>query len=378
MHLQRKDTICINTIALAFSVLFALPHSFANEATTPAAAPQSNAVSSGETGTRNFYKVLDDVLADFDLDLKNSAVKGLRDVSIRNVATSENVPPSFKNHLELLVSEHILKNTHTRMIQCVRCRARAAKLSGENVVITSPDQSPEELSRIARASGIQNFMDVAFAYQPNGMILSFYITEAETGNVVWSRSYNSETSRAAAVRRGVDYEQVDAVKSASEYMPTSQSRVILYYIFEPDFSGMSGNVGLGFRQVERYDNRKKEVGFELDYLRSGTSLAGGTSDKTIFAGLNLTMLFVHAWNLIGEEENYNKIRGSIYGAIGGTYASKYLGGLIRGGFEWRMARHWSVTTALGYRPPSTSFLESSTSGKSITGVEIGLGVCALF
>ncbi len=47
-----------------------------------------------EKKVRNFYRVLEEVLGDFELDLKQNEVRGLRDLSIRNVVTSENVPPS--------------------------------------------------------------------------------------------------------------------------------------------------------------------------------------------------------------------------------------------------------------------------------------------
>src|SRR5690242_10781086 len=52
--------------------------------------------------TRNFYNVLEDLMADFEYDLKNGQVIGLKDLSIRNIATSENIPGSFKSHLELI------------------------------------------------------------------------------------------------------------------------------------------------------------------------------------------------------------------------------------------------------------------------------------
>jgi len=55
-----------------------------------------------------------------------------------------------------------------------------------------------------------------------GDILSMYITDPESGSVIWSRSYNSETSRAAAFRRGVDYTQIDdAGASRSTRRPCS-------------------------------------------------------------------------------------------------------------------------------------------------------------
>jgi len=56
-----------------------------------------------------------------------------------------------------------------------------------------------------------------------------------------------------------------------------QYRVTVYYLFEPNFSGQTGTLGLGFRMVERYDNRKKEVGFEAYYLRDASTIVSSSS-----------------------------------------------------------------------------------------------------
>jgi hypothetical protein len=330
---------------------------------------------------RNFYEVLDDLLGDFEYDLKNGNVGGLKDLSIRNIAMSENIPPSFKSHLDLLLTERILKNSKTRVIQCLPCKARKTVLNGDQVLITSPDTNPTELARIAKLSGIEHFLDASFTYQPSGMVLSMYITDPESGNIIWSRSYNSETSRASAFRRGVDYNQIDEARRQTEYTPTIQSRILIEYLFEPALPNTAGCLGLGYRMVERYDNRKKEVGFEANYLVDASTIvnSSGASPLNFYSGFgfNLTLLFVHAWNFIGDEENYNRIRGSFLLGVGGTYASGFLGGLIRASYEWRLGKHFAVSAILGYRPPASAFFGGTTSG-SVTGLEYGLGVNILF
>ena len=347
---------------------------FADAVTAPP--PQPAKIKQGNSKERNFYEVLEDLLGDYEYDLKNGQVSGLRDLAIRNVALSENIPPSFKNHLELVVTEKTLANTKTRVVQCLACKAKKTTVNGDQMVITSPETNPIELARIAKLSGIAHFMDLAFSYQPSGMVLSMYITEPETGVVVWSKSYNSETTRAAAYRRGVDFSQLDEARKQSEYQPMIQYRATAYYLFERDITGVTGCLGAGFRMVERYDNRKKEVGFEMNYLKDASSLAGAKSATGLYSGLNLTLLFVHTWNLISTEENYNHVRGNIFLGVGGTYASGFLGGLVRTGYEWRLAKHWAVSADLGFRPTSTAILTSSTA--AISGPEYGMGVSATF
>lgn len=332
-------------------------------------------------GARNFYQVLDEVLSDFEYELKSGLVMGLKDLSIRHVVTSENVPPSFKNHLELLITERILKTTKTRVVHCVACRSKKATMNGESMVISSPETNSAELQRIAKMSGIQNFMDVAYAYQPTGMVLSLQIADAESGTTLWSRNYNSETTRAAAQRRGVDYQELEEAKTKTEYTPTMQSKPTLYVAMLPKAGGgMATALGFGWRMMERYDNRQKEVGFELNYFYDTGALIGDPSSQNdtnnIYSSVNLTLLFQHAWSLFGHEENYNKARSVIIGGIGGTYASGFLGGVIRGTYEWRLAKHWTLDAFLGYRPKATLVIGSSTA--SLSGVEGGIGVGFLF
>lgn len=386
--ISRKKTRIFVSVTGALCVAFASGACFAQE--TPPVRPSFSQGNAGETAPaekkssedskyRDFYDVLEDVVADFEYDLRSGQVSGLKDLSLRNIAVSENVPPSFKSHLDLMVTERILKNTKTRIIQCLPCRSKQATLSGQNLVVTSADSNPAELARIANRSGIMHFMDVAFSYMPTGLILSLYITEAESGSVIWSRSYNSETSRAAAFRRGVDYAQVDEARRAEEYEPTLMYKPTIYYFYEKNISSYTGTLGLGFRMMERYDNRKKEVGFEVNYLLETASLVGGTdpSQTSLYSGFNITLLFVHAWNLIGNLENYNKVRGNVFAAVGGTYASGFVGGLVRGGYEWRLGKHWGVSANLGYRPQATVFISGSEAG-TVSGLEFGLGISAMF
>ncbi len=343
---------------------------------------QAQSTPDAPAGSRNFYQVLDEVLADFEYDLKTGQVIGMKDLSIRNLVTSENIPPSFKSHLELLITERILKTTKTRVVHCLACRSKTAKLSGETMVITSADSNSAELQRIARMNGVQNFMDVAFAYQPTGMILSFQISDVEAGTTLWTRNYNSENTRASAQRRGVDFQELEEAKTRMEYQSTMQIRPVLYTVVAPKAnSGYSTALGFGIRMMERYDNRQKEVGFEANYYADVnllTGLSNATTDPTnLYNSFNFTLLFQHGWALFGPEENFNKARSIIIGGIGGTYAAGFLGGLLRATYEWRMAKHWTISAFVGYRPKGT-LVFSTAQTASVSGVEGGIGVGYIF
>jgi hypothetical protein len=332
-------------------------------------------------GQRDFYGALDDTLGDFEFDLKHELVKGVEDISIRNVSLSENIPRAFAPHVEDLVIERILKATKTKVIQCVGCKARRMTLEsgGTRIRTTSPRTNAQELAALAKKEGIQHFLDVSFTYQPNGLLMSLEITEASDATLTWSKTYNSETSRAALLRRGYDPVELDpSQRRITEYPSVLQYRLRVDYLVEPDVGGYSGCLGFSLRMVERYDNRKKELGFEFQYLRgSATLLHADAANASLYSGVNATLVLLHAWNLIGAKEDFNQARVSVYGGLGGTFTSGFLGALFRVGAEYRLASHAAVTAQLGYRPSSTSFLPLGD-GQSVSGVEPALGVSYLF
>jgi hypothetical protein len=176
----------------------------------------------------------------------------------------------------------------------------------------------------------------------------------------------------------VDYSQIDDTRKQAEYVPTVQYRLSFLYLSEPNVGERTGTAGVAFRTVERYDNRHKEVGFELDVLKNASTVVGSSTATTdLYSGINATLLFTHSWNFIGDEENYNRARGSLMLGIGGTYASGFLGGLMRAQYEWRLGKSYAIAPTLGYRPKSTAFIASDPAGE-VGGVEAGLGISILF
>ncbi|MGK5084292.1 hypothetical protein WDW37_13430 [Bdellovibrionota bacterium FG-1] len=355
------------TFGLAFAMGIALPPAYAK-------APWE----------RDFYEVVKDVVGDFEYDLRDGSAKGVQNISLRNITTSENIPASFRDHLEVLINESIVNNTKSKVIQCIACRAKRATLTGSHFVVKTPETNPTELARIAKEAGIEHFLDAVFTFQSTSMILSLTISDPKDGTVVWTRNYNSETSRAAAFRRGIDYSQSDLARRVTEYAPSIQYRGVVYYLSEPNVTGLSGCVGAGFRMVQRYDNRKKEIGFEADYIRNAATLSGtvtgasggSSSDPDLYGMINLTLLFVHSWNFIANKEDFDKVRGNILVGVGGTYSAGYMGGLIRTGWEWRLAKHFAVNAVVGFRPSSTAMIGAK--GTTISGAEIGAGINLLY
>ena len=74
-------------------------------------------------------------------------------------------------------------------------------------------------------------------------------------------------------------------------------------------------------------------------IAAGPVAASTTSAANLYSGINLTLVVLHAWNMIGAAEDFEKVRGSVLVGVGGTYARGYIGALVRGGYEWRLGKH---------------------------------------
>jgi hypothetical protein len=257
--------------------------------------------------------------------------------------------------------------------QCLACKGRRITRSGGALSITSPLTDPAERARVARESRIKTFLDVSLTAMQRSMSLAVAVTDAESGRAVWARTYSSEDERVSPDATA------EGVKRVMQYRPSVQYRATLYSMFQPDVSGSVFCLGAGFRMVERYDNRTKEIGFELDFFKETATLTGASTQPTsLYGGINLTLLILHAWNFIGDVEDPNKPRFGVVAGIGGTFASNFLGMLGRAGVEARLGKHTALSLTLGYRPASQLLLAQSSTLTPVAGIETGAGLSYLF
>ena len=244
--------------------------------------------------------------------------------------------------------------------------------------MTSPATKTAELSKLAKVSGIRHFMDVAFSYQPTGMVMAFTITDPADGSVVWTRSYNSENSRAAAIRRGIALDEIDGTTRKITQFPPRSNIAREWTIFSSPTWDSDPVIGIAFRIVQRYGNRKRNSALRWNTSRGRLIARPLTfNPPTVLRSHEHDAFTCSAWNLIGSEEDCNKVRSNVYVGMGGTYTSGYLGGLFprRSGVEAGQAFRHHVDR--GYRPLSTVSIGSPTM-PSAAGAEFGAGISLLF
>ena len=167
---------------------------------------------------RRFHEVLEELLVEFGHDIKKGQVKSLKNLSIRRTMISDTLPKSYANYIELLVAERFRENSRIKLISCLPCKSKSSRIINQKLVVTSPHTNMEEMARAADQLGIDYFMDIIMVYHTTHMVLAFQIFNTSSKELVWARTYNSETIRSRFQKLAVDYNQVVASRTSDEYV----------------------------------------------------------------------------------------------------------------------------------------------------------------
>lgn len=316
---------------------------------------------------RRFHEVLDELLAEFGYDIRTGQMEGLKNLAVRKVVVNDALPPSYKNYVELLVAERIRENSQIRLISCVSCKNRTSRVVDGRLVITSPTTNMDEMNRAAAQMGIDHFLDVVLVYHTTHMVLAFQAFDTHTKEMVWARTYNSETIKSRFQKLAIDYSQVEKSRPGEDYVPEFRYLVGAGGAGVPNVAGGSEDSGmlmLHFRGSEKFDNRHSEFGLILNIYQSTANLlsdyptTGGTADEEVAAdevveeetalepfrsAIGLYMMY--AYNFLGSIESYNTTRYGVNLGLGTLLASGYLAGSVRLGLDIYFGRTFGVTLA---------------------------------
>lgn len=312
---------------------------------------------------RQFHEVLDELLAEFGYDVRMKQLNGLKNLAIRRVAVSDTLPMSYSDYIELLVAERLRENARIRLINCIPCKTKTSRLIDSKLRITSPLTNVSEMQQAAEQMGIENFMDVVFVYHTTHMVLAFQIFDTSTKELVWARTYNSETIKSRFQKLAVDYSQV-----AKARQPGEEYKADYRYMFGiggasvPNVGGMAGDksfMALSFRATERFNNRHSEFGLLGNFYTAFSSIlndypsvqdanAPADSTPTLTPGPQpftsaFALYALYAHNFLGTIESYNTIRHGMTGGVGALMASGYMAGSMRAGWDTYFGRTFAVS-----------------------------------
>ncbi len=342
---------------------------------------------------RLFHEVLDELLNEFAYDVKSGQISGLKNLSIRKVSVSESLPRTYENYVELLVAERIRENSKIRMISCLPCKTKNTRIVDDKLLISSPTTNTDDMNRAANQLGIENFMDVVLVYHTTHMVLALQIFESNNKEMVWTRTYNSETLKTRFQKLAVDYSQIEAARTGDEYKPDFRYLIGFGGGSIPNVESDAREksvLTLQVRGTEKFDNRRNEFGLLLtlnmaasallsDYPSEGPEPTETASteptERTATPFTNSLGLFaLYAHNFLGTLESYNDVRYGVNVALGLHLASGYMAPTLRTGLDTYLGRRFSVNTSVILVGPANILLDGKFT-KVSGGVGADVAVC---
>ncbi len=326
---------------------------------------------------RRFHAVLDELLAEFGYDVKAGQIKGLSNIAVRKVKVSSAIPRTYEEYIETLIVERIRENSQVRILDCIPCKTRTSSLIDGKLMITSPATNMAKLDSAATTMGIENFMDVILVYHTSHMVLAVNVFNSQSKEMVWARSYNSETLKTRFQKLAVDYSQVEPKRLSEEYTPEYRLMVGLGGASVPNLSGRpadSAMLNLQIRSTEKFNNRHNEVGLMFSFLQAASSVvssapaeSGSTSTSSTTSSTTTTSstpvpkafktavgLYAHfSYLFVGQVESYNEMRTGVGLDLGTLIASGYLAPAARGGFDFFLGRRFSMSFYGHYIGPAS-------------------------
>ena len=316
---------------------------------------------------RQFHEVLNDLLSEFAYDVKQGQINGLKNLAIRRVDISDTLPRTYEQYVELLVTERIRENSKVKLINCISCKTKSSTMVDGKLMISSPLTNIQKMDEAANQLGIENFMDVVLVYHTTHMVLAFNVFSTQTKELVWARTYNSETLRSRYQRMAVDFNQIEKSRTSDEYIPEYKFLVGMGASQLPNVAGTQRDksfIAAHVRAGEKFDNRRVDFGLLASFYSSTSAFlktypSEGTSSSTTSTAYSGTaravaykyVLGLHAMtavNFIGDVEVYDKIRQGIHLGIGGVIGTGYLAPSAKLGWDLYFGRRFVLTFAGHY------------------------------
>ncbi len=321
---------------------------------------------------RRFHEVLDELLAELAYDVKTGAIKGLSNLAIRKVRVSKAIPSTYEDYVETLLQERIHANSRVKLISCVPCKQRTSSLVEGKLLISSPATNMAKLEAAATQLGIENFMDAVLVYHTTHMVLALNVFNSQTKELVWARTYNSETVASRYQKLAVDLTQVQKGRDSDEYVPEYRFLFGAGAAAIPNVAGDAEDskmMNVQVRATEKFDNRKTEFGLLLSLLKSQSSLikkypTEAPADETtpvatpgkgkpvpFQTAIAVYATFGHIF--LGAVESYNELRHGFHVGIGALGATGYAAPVVRTGWDVFMGRRFAVSLAGNFVAPSS-------------------------
>ena len=319
----------------------------------------------GKSKVRKFEEVLEEVITEFGFDVKAGQIKGLKNLAIRRAQVSDTLPRSYENYIEMLVTEKIRENSKTKLINCIQCKVKSSTIVENKIVINSPSTSVARMDQAANELGIENFMDIMLMYQSTQIIMTVNVFDSTSKEMLWAKTYNSETLRTRYQKLAIDYQQIEKSRNSDVYEPDYRLLIGIGYGSLVNVNATSEDQKMlvaTLRIGEKFNNRKDEFGICANFWNSTRSLlqqypsAGTNTNQTASANVlgpqpfkqAFSLFPYYAHNFLGAVENYDQIRQGINFGVGALFATGYFSPSARLGWDLYFGRRFLLTPSLIY------------------------------
>ena len=290
---------------------------------------------------RPFEATFRDLMRVFDRDLRTRDLPIRSSVVLRRVETSGDLPASYREHLRAQLKETLVGAKVE--VRPLRSETRRREL---------------------------RFLDVSLYLDRQRLSLGVAIVDVETGTLLRQLNYDSEEWKAGTADFRLNQGEGPSQR-VMQYAPSVLYGARFALVSLPDLQSRTGGMEIGIRGLERYSNRRYELGFDL------SSVIGiGSETVTAYRGAVVQGVFLLGRAFIDDFEDYDRPRVVTYFGIGGSYSNGFLGSIFRSSTDIRLGKSFAVQVGVGYRPSATALLSANRG--TVRGIEISLGVMAQF
>ena len=285
----------------------------------------------------------------------------------------------------MLVTERIWENSRIKLVNCVPCKSRTSQLVEGKLLISSPVTNMARLELAAKQVGIEHWMDVILVYHTTHMVLAFNVFNSESKELVWARTYNSETVKSRYQKLAIDYKQVAKSRPGEDYVPEYRIMAGLGGGALPNVGGSASDAAMLTLQVrasEKFNNRKSEFGLILGAYNTVSSIVSDypadlpeeeddttTSDEDVEVVVEpvpkpfttaIALWGFYGHQFLGTVESYNNIRHGIHTGAGFLLATGYIAPTLRLAWDLYFGRSFAVSVGGIYIGPSTVLVDGES------------------
>ena len=237
----------------------------------------------GDQGALHLFQILEEISDDLITDLRQLQGEVVSPLAMRRLQLTSNLDRDVGRLAEAYLRAAITNHTEIDLKRCIACDALRSRVERGTWVTTLGLVEHEQMVREAERLGVVAFLDTRLAYFPNANLVALQveILRAEDGAILWSETYRSDATTAAALRTGERVEvRQDRVEELERKLAEDPvyGHVLMVGGAQIPYDSPDGNLAgplAGYRFVEQFgEDQRWLYGLEIAVMMSTQITAG--------------------------------------------------------------------------------------------------------